>query len=109
VENVLYSFTDGADGADPYSTLIADKEGNLLYGTTGRGGTGRVGTVFKLSLSNGVWAEKVLHSFKGRSDGDQPYEGVSMNTNGYLYGTTAYGGGTGCGGAGCGTVFRLKK
>jgi uncharacterized repeat protein (TIGR03803 family) len=45
-ETVLYSFTGGADGANPYAGLIRDKAGNL-YGTTSSGGSG-YGTVFKL-------------------------------------------------------------
>jgi uncharacterized repeat protein (TIGR03803 family) len=36
-ETVLYNFTGGADGALPYSWLIADKAGNL-YGTAHFGG-----------------------------------------------------------------------
>jgi uncharacterized repeat protein (TIGR03803 family) len=54
VEQVLYSFTGGADGANPYSKLVMDKAGNL-YGTTEQGGDlslcyGRgCGTVFKLT------------------------------------------------------------
>jgi uncharacterized repeat protein (TIGR03803 family) len=36
-ETVLYSFTGGADGANPYVGLVRDEEGNF-YGTTGYGG-----------------------------------------------------------------------
>ena len=38
-ETVLYSFTGGADGANPYAGVIADAAGNL-YGTTPWGGMG---------------------------------------------------------------------
>jgi uncharacterized repeat protein (TIGR03803 family) len=47
-ETVLYSFTGGADGAQPVASLIADASG-ALYGTTEGGGSG-YGTVFKLTL-----------------------------------------------------------
>lgn len=53
-ETVLYSFTGGADGQNPYFVvLLRDKAGNL-YGTTSEGaGTGcggnGCGTVFKLT------------------------------------------------------------
>src|SRR2546429_3524813 len=37
VQNVLYSFTGGADGAEPYKGVSIDREGNL-YGTAVTGG-----------------------------------------------------------------------
>jgi uncharacterized repeat protein (TIGR03803 family) len=52
-------------------------------------------------------AETVLYRFQGGGDGANPYAGVITDTKGYLYGTTEYGGGSGCGNLGCGTVFRL--
>ena len=63
-DNVLHSFkNDGADGNIPYAGLIFDAAGNL-YGTTFRGGTVGVGTVFELTpAGGGTWTEKVLHSF----------------------------------------------
>lgn len=45
---VLYSFTGGVDGGNPYSGVIRDSAGNL-YGTTWKGGTANVGVVFKLT------------------------------------------------------------
>jgi uncharacterized repeat protein (TIGR03803 family) len=52
--------------------------------------------------------ERVLYSFKGSADGASPNgDLVGINGQGVLYGTTASGGGTGCGGGGCGTVFEL--
>jgi uncharacterized repeat protein (TIGR03803 family) len=47
-ETVLYSFTGGADGGQPYAGLIRDAAGNL-YGTTLYGGTSGEGVVFKLT------------------------------------------------------------
>jgi uncharacterized repeat protein (TIGR03803 family) len=50
-ETVLYSFTGGSDGSEPFAGLIADSSGNL-YGTTGKGGVGASpgnGVVFKLA------------------------------------------------------------
>src|SRR5271170_4718798 len=65
-EKVLHSF-DLSDGAELYSGLIFDSQGNL-YGTTfegGASGKGR-GTVFELSpTSGGSWKETVLYSFTG--------------------------------------------
>ncbi|HEY3915901.1 MAG TPA: choice-of-anchor tandem repeat GloVer-containing protein [Verrucomicrobiae bacterium] len=44
----LYSFTNGADGGYPYSSLVAS--GNTLYGTASIGGSSGNGTVFSLSV-----------------------------------------------------------
>jgi uncharacterized repeat protein (TIGR03803 family) len=46
-ETVLYSFTGGSDGANPYASLVVDAKGNF-YGTTYDGGDWGVGTVFEL-------------------------------------------------------------
>jgi len=96
------------DGALPWGTLIRDSAGDL-FGTTSEGGArcgSCAGTVFKLSLSQGVWKETVLHRFRGTSfsDGEAPLAGLTMDGQGNLYGTTNYGGAT-C--ADCGTVFKL--
>jgi uncharacterized repeat protein (TIGR03803 family) len=45
-ETILYSFTGGTDGANPYAGLIMDKSGNL-YGTAQNGGAFNAGVVFK--------------------------------------------------------------
>jgi hypothetical protein len=56
----------------------------------------------------GAPQEQVLYRFAGGSDGAQPNAGLLADASGNLYGTTSYGGGTGCGGSGCGTVFELS-
>ncbi len=90
-EKVLYTFTGGVDGGNPSSGLISDNAGNL-YGMTGGGGANRLGTVFKLQLSNGRWTEVVLHSFGYLGDGISPLGGLIMDKAGNLYGTTPAGG-----------------
>lgn len=98
-ETVLHSFSGNPDGANPYAGLVMDTMGNL-YGTTNRGGTYGVGTVFKV---DGTSKETVLHSFAGGStDGAHPKAGVIVDQAGNLYGTT-FSGGSG----GRGTVFKL--
>jgi uncharacterized repeat protein (TIGR03803 family) len=47
VFTVLYSFTGGADGANPMSTVILDPVGNL-YGTAWGGGAVNAGVVFEI-------------------------------------------------------------
>ncbi len=105
---VLHSFS-GRDGANPSGSLVRDKAGNL-YGATGfGGGTGcngfGCGTVFKLSSTGKL---TVLHRFSG-TDGAAPTGSIVRDAAGALYGTTSFGGGTGCGGFGCGVVFRVDK
>jgi len=97
---VLYTFTGGADGADPGGTLVRDTTGNL-YGVTGTGADGW-GTVFKLHKTGKL---SVLHTFTGGSDGAGP-NWVIRDAAGNLYGTATYGG-SGSGLSGYGTVFKI--
>src|ERR1700674_1836858 len=85
---VLYSFQDQPDGASPYGGLIFYKSGNL-YGTTYYAGANDLGTVYKLTHSNGVWSESVLYSFKGGTDGNSPISTLASDAKGNLYGTTS--------------------
>ncbi len=99
-ETVLYSFTGGADGGNPYAAVICDSAGNI-YGTTSGGGSAGAGVVFRV---NGVGHESVLYSFTGGADGGYPSAGVIRDSAGNLYGMTC------CGGAaGAGVVFKLDK
>jgi uncharacterized repeat protein (TIGR03803 family) len=97
-ETVLYSFTGGADGAWPTTTLMLDAHGNL-YGTASAGGDSNGdGVVFKLSPgAAGKWTESTVHRFGKGSDGRNPYYGLISDKAGHLFGTTAIGGGSGQG------------
>jgi uncharacterized repeat protein (TIGR03803 family) len=98
-ETVLYTFTGGADGGEPFAALVKDAAGNL-YGTTIAGGAFGQGTVFKLDTTG---KETVLHSFDG-SDGAYPSEDLTRDAAGNLYGTTLFVAG---GGLNYGVVFKL--
>jgi uncharacterized repeat protein (TIGR03803 family) len=102
-ENVLYSFTGGADGSNPtYSYVIFDSAGNL-YGTAANGGANGYGVVFELSPAGAGWKETALYSFANDGDGANPANGLIMDPAGNLYGTTQ------AGGVGnYGTVFELS-
>src|SRR6202041_3352138 len=95
---VLYNFTGGADGGEPYKGVTLDAHGNL-YGTAvaggGGSGEGGCGVVYKLTNSSGVWTQTVLHTFTGGSDGSGPGSPVILDAHGNLYGTTPTGGAKG--------------
>jgi uncharacterized repeat protein (TIGR03803 family) len=80
---------------------VVDVNGTL-YGTTTVGGPSGLGIVYSLTPDG---SEKMLHNFKGGSDGAQP-EGGLIDVDGVLYGTTYEGGGSACR-LGCGTVFSI--
>src|ERR1039458_1607249 len=101
-ETVLHTFTGGADGGVPLAGVVRDSAGNL-YGTTELGGNaskGGKGVVFKLDTAGN---ETVLHSFSG-SDGSYPFAGVTLDSEGNLYGTTSRGGAKGYG-----TVYKVDS
>lgn len=100
-ETVLHAFS-GPDGETPFGGLIY--QGALLYGTTLQGGTSGHGTVFTVDPKSR--SEKVLYSFAGGTDGAEPAASL-LYLHGALFGTTAFGGGTGCGHTGCGTIFKV--
>ena len=109
---VLHLFS-GSDGCGPMASLIEDASGNL-YGTTYGGGgicipwSGcSLGVVFKLSpptIPGGEWTENILYRFgsSGANDAMSPEGGLVFGKNGWLYGTTAFGG------IFFGTVFGLE-
>jgi uncharacterized repeat protein (TIGR03803 family) len=96
--HTLYRFCsqpDCTDGNEPRGALVQDPQGNL-YGTTILGGANCApqgcGTVFKITPA-GVFT--MLYSFcaqTGCGDGSQPIGGLTLSTDGNLYGTTEYGG-----------------
>jgi uncharacterized repeat protein (TIGR03803 family) len=106
---VLYNFTSGADGGQPYGGVTLDAQGNL-YGTAVVGGTGGncvdggCGVVFKLTNSGASWSETVLHNFTGGNDGYGPGGGVTFDHHGNLYGMTPTGGANGLG-----VIYEMKQ
>jgi len=103
------------DGSDPWAGVTVSPAG-VLYGTTRGGGPAGAGTVFELTPPPNVcqrtlcyWNETILYAFAGGSDGSSPAFGnLALDAAGNLYGTTEYGGGTGCSRQGCGVAFELE-
>lgn len=104
---VLYSFTGGADGGQPYKGVTLDALGNL-YGTAVIGGNGGIcaedgcGVVYKLTKSGSNWTQSVLYNFTGGKDGYGPGAGLTFDQAGNLYGMTPTGGAFGVG-----TIYQL--
>ena len=110
VLTTLYTFS-GTDGAYPYASLTTMGSDGFLYGSTSRGGnnSSNGGTIFKINPSTGKLT--TLYSFSG-TDGAYPYASLStMGNDGFLYGTTGYGGNINnvCyRDQTCGTMFKLN-
>jgi uncharacterized repeat protein (TIGR03803 family) len=104
---IIYNFGGDADGEYIDSDLVIDGAGNL-YGTSVQGGDFGSGTVFQLAPSGNGWTHTVLYSFTGGADGGEPYKGVTVDSQGTLYGTAVTGGGGSCEG-GCGVAYKLTN
>ena len=102
---MLYSFTGGADGGEPYKGVTIDRRGNL-YGSAVTGGSGGCeggcGVVYKLTKSGGTWNQTVIHAFTGGDDGSGPGARVTLDRSGDIYGMTPTGGANGVG-----TVYKI--
>ena len=102
----LVSF-DFTNGANPAAQLTLANDGNF-YGTADGGGIynvmyGGYGTVFKIT-TNGTLTS--LASFNG-TNGAYPVAALVQGPDGYLYGTTQYGGTNDVATGGVGTIFRI--
>jgi uncharacterized repeat protein (TIGR03803 family) len=106
LHTVLYNFTGGSDGGEPYKGVTLDAQGNL-YGTavTGGGGSceGGCGTLFQLKKSGNTYDFSVIHTFTGGKDGSGPGAPLSIDKFGNLYGMAPTGGQFGVG-----TVYVLR-
>ena len=100
-EQVVYNFQGGSDGTSPWGDLT--QSGGSLYSTTLNGGANGMGTIFKLTPARGgVFTESVVHAFAGGTDGAYPWQGLTSDIFGSLYGATGSGGSVNAG-----TVFKL--
>ena len=98
---VLYNL--GTNPGDPINpawvgNFTQARDGNL-YSTAPYDGTNLLGAVFRLTPSGTM---QVLHSFANNTDGFRPNSGLTLGTDGNLYGTT-FGGGLAYG-----TIFRIS-
>jgi len=104
-ENVLHTFTGGADGMQPLAGVTWASP-DTLYGTTMFGGPDNYGTVYQVVLAKNTWTESVIYSFtNGGAGGAFPQSSLALDGHN-LYGT-AQGGGTSQNEDASGTVFKL--
>jgi uncharacterized repeat protein (TIGR03803 family) len=102
---VLKLFGAGLDaidpnGAQPACSLVQDKAGTL-YGTALAGGISNSGTVFRINKDgSGFGTLKMFNGF----DGQYPYAGLVLASDGSLFGTTVRGGVSNSG-----TIFKLNR
>ena len=98
----LHTFSGTPDGREPIAGLTMGAGGNL-YGTTYYGGTHDMGLVYKLARRGAGFELSPLYSFQGGQDGARPSGGVTVGSDGNLYGTTNGGGPNNAG-----TVYKLS-
>ncbi len=82
----LYSFTGIQGSGNPAYVVPSKGRDAKLYGTT-YGPTGTSGSVFAITV-----AGKATQLYTLGSDGATPYAGLTLSTDGDLYGTTGFGG-----------------
>jgi uncharacterized repeat protein (TIGR03803 family) len=101
--HILYhTITNITAGGNPYGRMAASGDGTL-YGTMYAGGANGAGTIFAIKSDGSGF--HVLHDFgNGPQDGNAPYAGLTMGSDGLLYGVTSYGGTNGS----SGTLFKLR-
>jgi len=83
------------------SSLVEGNDGNFYGTSTGGVDSNYNGAVFKMTHGGAV---TVLHRFSsGSNDGWSPRGGLTLGTDGNLYGTTVWGGASQCG-----TIFKIS-
>ena len=104
--NILHSFAGApsGDGRNPYASL-AEASNGVLHGVTLWGGSNDCGTIFAIKKDGSDYT--VLHSFRGcitTADGREPHAEPVEGPDGFLYGTTEFGGV-----ADAGTIYKIDK
>jgi len=91
VYSVIYGLSGQLNSqGGPAGPLTIDQAANLYGAATGDGAHG-VGSIFKLTPSNGSWLFTDVHDFGGE-DGAYPYDGLVVDSGGNVYGTALQGG-----------------
>jgi uncharacterized repeat protein (TIGR03803 family) len=104
-QNILYSFTNGHDGANPVGSLVLGPAGRI-YGTADcRCGSSKVFEISPPAHSGSPWTESVIYDFgPGPLGTGIGLSGLVADSKGKLYGSSFYGGRFKSG-----SVFRLSR
>jgi len=103
-ENVIHTFTGGADGPGPGGGVTIDASGNV-FGTTPTGGSFGLGVIYEASPKGAGWTFRVIHPFTGGRDGATGAKGrLTLDARGTLYGVATAGGQYGSG-----VAYRLAE
>jgi uncharacterized repeat protein (TIGR03803 family) len=94
----IHSFNVSSDGMSFGPNLVQAGDGSI-YGTTAFAGVSGVGMIFRVDATDGF---SLLNLNSLSSDGFSPYASLIEGSDGALYGTTPFGGASGCG-----TAFKL--
>jgi uncharacterized repeat protein (TIGR03803 family) len=100
---VKYSFSGGdPQGEQPRGQIVLSSEGTL-FGTTTLGGVASSGVIYSIREDGSDYS--VIHEF-GTRPGEEIYPagGLLLGKDGFLYGTTEFGGARGSG-----SIFRIRS
>ena len=96
VFTTVYNF---AIGGGSYSQLVDDGRGHL-YGSTSYDGLDGLGNVFSWNYKTSSYTD--IYDFKNGADGQHPWGGIIVASDGRIYGTSRFGGPTDHTGTGLG-------
>jgi uncharacterized repeat protein (TIGR03803 family) len=102
ISTTLFRFSE-TNGSYPQGDLLFDASGNI-YGTAVNGGTYGWGLIYKLSPTQGGWAQSILYQPRNNGDGQFPMGGLVFDNAGNLYGVF-----DGGGPHGYGAVYELAR
>jgi uncharacterized repeat protein (TIGR03803 family) len=100
LSHVLFRVKSKQQGQNPKSQLVELPDG-YLYGLMPFGGNHDAGVVYKIKLDGRGF--QVIHHFNDNT-GENPLGGLTIGTDGYLYGTTSAGGAYHAG-----TLFKISS